>query len=167
MTIEIKTFESKYFDENLKLLNKGISESYFLARRKPITPFQSRTFMTMLANDPKAVYFLAVEGEKVVGHCYAIPRNEELLSHTASVGYLVDKEYRNKGICSKLMQAVITEVQKQNKLNVLFAEIIDDNTDSLRLIEKFGFKNTGVTPKGTKISEGEFRDLLLFTKILL
>jgi len=60
----------------------------------------------------------------------------------AKIGYWIGKKYRNKGYASESIEKIINYAFKKLKLKVLFARIRIDNKYSIKLMNKFGFKQT-------------------------
>jgi hypothetical protein len=58
-------------------------------------------------------------------------------------GLYVSENSRKKGICSKLLDAIIL-IGKINKINYLISDISYDNIGSMKCFEKSGFINTNI-----------------------
>lgn len=58
-------------------------------------------------------------------------------------GLFVSENNRKKGICSKLLDAIIL-ISKMNKINYLISDISHDNIGSIKCFEKNGFINTNI-----------------------
>ena len=61
-------------------------------------------------------------------------------SYEAEMSYLVDKEFRNKGLAKEAVNAIIQWTKEKFKLNIITAEIHYQNIASIGLIESLGFK---------------------------
>ena len=61
-------------------------------------------------------------------------------SYEAEMSYLVDKEFRNKGLAKEAVNAIIQWTEEKFKLNIITAEIHYQNIASIGLIESLGFK---------------------------
>ena len=94
---------------------------------------------------------------------FALPRFEELLEHVASIGYYVDSKFRHQGIGSMLMEELINQ-SKIKELQVLTAEVADDNIYSQKLLKKFKFQEFGILKNGMMKKDGKLIDLIYFSK---
>jgi putative acetyltransferase len=112
------------------------------------------------------IYLIALYEEKLVGHIFALPRVEELISHIVNIGYTVKSDYRNKRIGSILMQQLISKVNKNKKVKIMFAEVASDNIASQNLLRKYNFEEIGRLYNGFMRKNHTFIDLLYFSKYL-
>jgi len=78
------------------------------------------------------------------------------------VSVYVDSAYAAQGIGSVLMEAVI-ESSEKNGVWTLFASIFPENTGSIGLHEKFGFRKIGYREKIAKRA-GIWRDTVIFER---
>lgn len=79
----------------------------------------------------------------------------------AGVGIIVfPEENKRKGYASEALQILIEYVFTQLALHQLFANISEENTNSITLFEKAGFKKSGVKLDWTHTSEGYKNELL-------
>lgn len=62
------------------------------------------------------------------------------ITHTAEVGYLINKKYRNKGIMTEALNIIIKFLFENVDLYSLNATIHIDNIPSIMLCKKVGFK---------------------------
>jgi phosphinothricin acetyltransferase len=76
------------------------------------------------------------------------------LRRTAELSYYVHFDHHGQGIGSALIRASIDRCPKLRFRN-LFAILLEDNTASIGLLEKFGFKRWGFMPKVAEFSDRE------------
>ena len=81
--------------------------------------------------------------EKIIGWCGF---HTWYLDHfRAEIGYgLFDENFKNKGIMTEAMKAILEYGFKQMKLHRIEAFIGTYNIPSLKLVEKFGFTKEGI-----------------------
>lgn len=83
----------------------------------------------------------------------------------AGIGILIhQKEQREKGIGSEALKLLIEYAFTKLQLHQLYANIAEDNSVSLQLFSKFGFRLIGVKKDWNK-ENGKFKDELLFQLI--
>lgn len=81
-----------------------------------------------------------------------------------SLGLLIAVDYRNKGFAAEAIKLVEKYIFKTLDLNQLHCVIGANNTKSIKLFEKMGFKNCGLRKAWIKTSDG-FIDQLEYQKI--
>lgn len=82
----------------------------------------------------------------------------------AGIGILIHPDFQQKGFASEALQLLINYCFTHLHLHQLYANITDDNTNSLHLFEKQNFKQIGVK-KDWIFSNGTYKDELLFQLI--
>lgn len=85
-------------------------------------------------------------------------------SHRDEIGYWLGKEYRNKGIMSKVLPAFAKYVATQFGVIRLEATIFDYNIASIRAVEKCGFIYEG-TLKKAYFKDGKYIDGKLYALV--
>ncbi len=166
----IKQLTPPFYEKNRHLINLIIKESYFLARKSEISKEESDAFLKDILPNKNTIYLIAENKQfkqEVIGHILALPRSEQLLSHVASIGFVVHPKDRRKGIGSSLIEHLIQTILETTTLEVLTAEVIADNKPSILLLKKFQFKEMGRLEQGVKLVNNDYRDLIQFTKVLI
>ncbi len=82
----------------------------------------------------------------------------------AGIGILIHPDFQQKGFASEALQLLINYCFTHLHLHQLYANITNDNTNSLHLFEKQNFKLIGVK-KDWIFSNGTYKDELLFQLI--
>ena len=67
--------------------------------------------------------------------------------NTGEIGYIFDYDYCNKGYCTEASRKLIEVGLKDLKLSYIFADTVDGNISSQKVLEKLGFKYTDSTNK--------------------
>lgn len=63
---------------------------------------------------------------------------------SCTVGYKMDREYKNKGYCSEALCASIPLLAKELGIHRFEALILPDNAPSIHMVENLGFKFEGI-----------------------
>lgn len=82
----------------------------------------------------------------------------------AGVGILIHPDYQNKGFASTAIALLIKYSFSQLNLHQLYANILTDNKNSLKLFKRHGFLEVGVK-KDWILSNGKYKDEILFQLI--
>ncbi len=91
--------------------------------------------------------FVYIADDKVVGWLSVSPyrAGRGALRYSVEISYFIHGNYRNKGIASQLLVYAINACRQLNYKTAI-AIILDKNTASIKLMEKFGFHNWGFLP---------------------
>jgi len=73
------------------------------------------------------------------------------------VGYSIDNRFQNKGYMTQALKAGIDFMFKTVGLHRIEANIMPRNISSLRVVEKLGFQNEGLSPEYLQI-DGKWED---------
>lgn len=110
------------------------------------------------------VYIYEEEGRVVGFATYGTFRTNPAYKYTVEISVYVDKDCRNRGIGSALVEKII-EAANQNGIKTIVAGINASNEASIRLHEKMGFGYVGtVTNAGYKF--GAWLDLSFYQLML-
>ncbi|MCK5857441.1 MAG: N-acetyltransferase [Bacteroidales bacterium] len=111
------------------------------------------------------IYIAELEG-KVVGYCTISPYRpgREAMSSVAEISYYIDYSYHNKGIGFEMLDYAIGDCGRIGKESLL-AILLDINQESVRILEKFGFKKWGYLPDIINIDGAKCGHLIYGLKI--
>ena len=87
-------------------------------------------------------YFVALDGDRVVGGCDVVADSRVGLTHTGRLGIFVVDGYRGQGVGRRLMGAVLAAAWEQG-LTRIELEVLADNARAIRLYESLGFEHEG------------------------
>ncbi len=141
--ITLEPIKKKYFQRMYELLkedNKEISRWQPIAY--PIKKKKTNEYYKKTMKDKNNCQFVIINKEtnEIMG-CLGLLK--EKINNSATIGYWIGKEYRNKGYVSEATEAVISFLF--TKWNIMRIEIQaeEKNIPSLKVIEKCGFKYEG------------------------
>ncbi|MBT8220232.1 MAG: GNAT family N-acetyltransferase [Bacteroidia bacterium] len=80
------------------------------------------------------------------------------LRNTAEVSYYVHEDHQGQGVGTQLLNAAI-EKAKEIGFKNLFAMLLEANTPSIGILEKFGFREWGRIPLAAEIDNQEYDHL--------
>jgi ribosomal-protein-alanine N-acetyltransferase len=83
--------------------------------------------------------------------------------HGAYLGYWMDVDHQNGGLCTEGIRAVMDFAFGPAALHRLQAAIMPRNARSLRVIEKLGFRKEGYAERYLQIA-GRWEDHILFAR---
>lgn len=83
----------------------------------------------------------------------------------AEISYNLGREFQNKGIMSYVLKEFL-EKAKNDNINLIIAEVMEENIPSCKLLEKNGFHLDGVIRKKYKDRYGIYRNIKVYTYLL-
>lgn len=102
-----------------------------------------------LSAEGNAIGLVAEEEDQIIGFCEVIrKRDNSPVAHRGDLGLSVKKEYRGRGVGSKLLEETIRRCK--NKFEILELDVYVGNERARCLYKKFGFKSCGILPKPSR-----------------
>ena len=117
-------------------------------------------------NNEEYPLYVAVLKEMVVAYCYfsAYRPRRHALRYAAEISYFVHEEFRRQGIGSALMNHLVTLAPGLG-FKTLLAILLEHNTGSISLLEKYGFREWGRIPSAADFNGREYDHLYYGFKI--
>lgn len=135
--------------EFLKQVGAETENLTFGAEGLPLTVEVEASYITNVLNSKDNIQLVAKDNGKIIGDA-SLERMPRRMGHRGELGISVLKEYWNKGVGSRLMEAVI-DFAKENDYDLIDLEVRSDNVQAIHLYEKYGFKKWGTHPSFFKI----------------
>lgn len=148
----------------IALRNHAIEHSTALWTQRPQSPAEGAVWLAAHL-DRGSAFVAEAEGE-VAGFAVYGPWRADLdgYRHTVENSVYVREVCHGLGIGSALMTALISSARQAGH-HMMIADIEADNTSSIRLHERFGFRHVGTVPEvGTKF--GRWLDLTIMSLAL-
>ena len=98
-----------------------------------------RKYLEKTASLDNFIGFVAQEEDKIVGYITAT----YCLDESDIISVAVSKNFRSKGIATKLINALISAL-KEKGVTSLFLEVRESNINAIKLYEKVGFTKLSV-----------------------
>jgi phosphinothricin acetyltransferase len=127
--------------------NQVVHEKFKLAYLTPQTKDECLEWFREHNCKEYPIYVAEID-DAVVGFAYIDPYRpgRSALKQTAEISYFIDKDYRRKGIATRLIEYAESKCCELG-IKTLFAIVIDNNESSVKLIEKCGYEKWGHLPK--------------------
>lgn len=157
MAIEIRAFEENDIPEMIAVWNEIVREGTafpqedFLDETSGLACFENQSFTGV-----------AIEKEtgKLVGLYILHPNNVGRCGHISNASYAVKSDQRGKRIGESLVLHCIAKARELGFLILQFNAVVRSNTAALRLYKKLGFVQLGVIPKGFRMKDGSYQDII-------
>ncbi|MGB1248827.1 MAG: GNAT family N-acetyltransferase [Chitinophagales bacterium] len=130
----------------VKIYNSAIESRQSTGDLIPFTVEERKEWLAKFDSNSYPIYVGEIE-EIVVGYVSLSPyrKGRQAMRKIAEISFYLDNDYLNQGIGSKLTDFMIANCQRIG-IEVLIAILLDCNTASVALLEKFGFKKWGHFP---------------------
>ena len=109
------------------------------------------------------IRYVFSKSKKVIGTCGLY-----LINHThkrACLGYDLMPDYWGNGYASEAVEAMIGSTQREYNLRRIQAEVMPENSTSVRLLERIGFQCEGLLKQYEKWGAKGHVDLLMYSRI--
>ena len=80
--------------------------------------------------------------------------NIDIGENDAEVGYWVARPYWNRGICTEALRMIIDYCFREKGFRTLWADFFPDNPASGKVMEKCGFRDTGMVNRCSRLQLG-------------
>ena len=117
------------------------------------------------ANEHQFVAAAAADGvEKVIGTAGLRVSANPRLSHSASIGIMVHRDYQGMGVGTRLMETLLDMADNWLMLVRVELGVYTDNAKAIALYKKMGFEEEGVKRKAA-IRNGRYVDEMIMARI--
>ena len=137
--------------------NQVVEDGVAFPQTKPLTDEEGIAFfaeqtLTAVAVDDG-------DGE-VLGMYILHPNNIGRCGHIANASYAVARHARGRGVGEALVRDSLRTAKKFGFGVMQFNAVVATNHVALRLYEKVGFTRLGTIPKGFRLPDGSFADIV-------
>jgi RimJ/RimL family protein N-acetyltransferase len=105
----------------------------------------------------KVFPLVAVFGSRIVGTA-TLHFNEGPERHRAEVRIFLSKDFRRRGVGSRLLQGII-ELAKRHNLHMLEVQVVSDQHHIIRAFQSLGFETRCVYEDYFMLPDGDLRDV--------
>jgi len=135
------------------IYNQAVNDGLRTAHLSPLSEKERNEWFKRHDNELFPV-FVWLENEAVKGWLSVSPyrSGRDALSEVAEISYYVDYREHGRGIASELMHYGI-EYCKKAPFRILVAILISGNEESIGLLNKFGFKESGRIKKAVHYND--------------
>ncbi|NOU58990.1 GNAT family N-acetyltransferase [Marinifilum caeruleilacunae] len=129
-----------------EIYNQAVRKRFCTADLEEIQMSERESWFAAHTPERYPVFVAEDENEIIGWMCYSPYRQGRRALQTAvEVSYYLHNKHQGKGIGSQLMDFAITQAPKYN-IKHLFAILLEPNTASIKLLEKYGFEQWACLP---------------------
>jgi phosphinothricin acetyltransferase len=146
MDLTLRTAQENDWPQIIAIYNQAIDQGGCTADTERVSLESRRDWLTQ-HTAPRYPILVAELNGVMVGWCSLSPYRpgRKALEKTAEISYYVASRYRSRGVASFLMAEAIKRARTDGHSG-LIAILLDINTPSIKLLEKFGFHRWGHLP---------------------
>lgn len=145
--------------------NKNIADCLRDIFPHPYTTKDACFYIENVANDLRnLILAIDVEG-RAVGSIGIHPKTD-VYQKNAELGYWLGEQYWGRGIMTEAVKAITEYGFKNYNLHRIYADVFENNTGSMRVLEKAGFAREAVLRKAV-IKNGVIMDEYVYAKVLI
>jgi len=148
-----------------EIYNQAVRYKHQTSDIDAITLEERKNWFINHTTEKYPVFVLEVRDE-IIGwmSLSAYRAGRKALETTAEVSYYVHSNYQNKGIGTFLLRSAI-EISAEYNFTNLIAILLESNTRSIKLLEKFNFSRWGALPKIALIDGNNYDHLYYGLKL--
>lgn len=118
-----------------------------------MTVEQEEKFIQNVLESPDDTMILCEVDGEIAGNCHLMRHNKIKNRHRAMVAIALVKKFWNLGIGTAMFEEMIAAARQQG-IEQLELEVIEDNERAMALYKKMGFRVTGEKPNAIRLSDG-------------
>lgn len=119
---------------------------------------QEAEFIRSFHSTTNALLLVAVVNNHIVGNISLNVSPRKMLKHTGCIGIGLLRQYREKGIGSALLSAVLKWAKDKSTLETIWLETVASNVVGLKLYKSVGFEEIGRFPGYIKQENSMYLD---------
>jgi RimJ/RimL family protein N-acetyltransferase len=131
---------------------------------------EERRYMRHNVNDPELIAswtenldydkvfpLVAAIGERIVGEA-TLHFNEGPARHRAEIRIFLSKDFKRRGLGSKLIQALI-DIARKRSVHMVVVEVVTDHVEVIKAFHQAGFETLATFDDYFMLPDGELRDV--------
>jgi RimJ/RimL family protein N-acetyltransferase len=134
------------------------SMSFSSADEYTYTLEQERELLTHYANSDHRLWLVAQSAGQIIGYV-SVNEGRRCFSRTVSLAIAVAHEWRQQGVGTALMQAMIEWCRANSNIKHLELDVFTNNPCAIHVYEKLGFEREGIS-RAEAYKHGEYLDSL-------
>jgi len=112
-----------------------------------------------------SLLLIAEYENQIIGNIDLAGSSRKAMEHTAMIGMGMNKEWRNTGLGTALLAAIIDWAKANPILETIWLQVYTENTLGLSLYKKMGFEENGIIKDFFKHDDKYFDNLTMTLKV--
>ena len=166
--VTIRQAEIRDTENLLNTINKYIPQSEFIPKLEEeinLTIEQEEEWINYFLTHDNSLLLVAEYENNIIGNIDLTGNRRKVMAHTAVIGMGLLKEWRNIGLGTALITAIIEWSKKNPILELIWLQVYSENELGIGLYHKMGFIESGVVKNFFKHNDGYFDNLTMVMKV--
>ena len=156
MTVRVIPVTPETVPAAVAIWNQVVEDGVAFPQTEALTLDEGRAFFA-----EQTLTAVAMDGEGAVLGMYILhPNNIGRCGHIANASYAVDRHARGRGVGEALVRDSLRMAKEFGFGVMQFNAVVATNHVALHLYEKVGFTRLGTIPKGFRLPDGSFADIV-------
>ena len=157
MNIKLREYTSKDAAAACEIWNQVVDDGVAFPQEEDLTEesgdafFKEQTYTGIAENE---------ETGEVVGLYILHPNNVGRCGHICNASYAVKRNIRGQHIGEKLVLDCLAKAKEKGFKVMQFNAVVASNTHALHLYKRIGFTQLGVIPRGFRMPDGHYEDII-------
>ena len=161
---EIEMNDAEQLNELIKKVESEAEYTLMGAGERQTTPEQQLTQVERILGQENSTIFVAEEEGKLVGYLLCMGGSATRIRHSAYLVVGIVREYRGKGIGTKLFQ-ILDKWAENHGISRLELTVVVKNEQAIALYKKSGFEMEGTKRHSLKV-DGVYHNEYIMAKII-
>ena len=157
---EAEVDDAKIIIDYLKIISKESDNLSFGEDECNFNELEEMSIIQEYLNDDRSIMLLGFIEDELVSIGSLSTPSKKRYHHRSELGISVRKDYWHMGVASAMMEELI-EFSLEKKIEVIELQVRSDNTNAIKLYQKYGFEKIGTYPKYMKINNINYDALLM------
>jgi len=157
MNIEIRPYSRAYINEANAIWNRVVEDGVAFPQEDFLDEESGHAFFT--EQDFTGLAFDAEKNE-LIGLYILHPNNIGRCGHICNASYAVRADLRGQHIGEALVRHCLSKAKELGYGVMQFNAVVANNHSALHLYEKLGFVRLGTIPKGFRMKDGHYEDIV-------
>ncbi len=153
----IREYHGKDVTGMTEVWNEVVAEGVAFPQTDPMSVEEARDFFAAQS------YCAVADADGQIAGLYILhPNNVGRCAHIANASYAVRSSARGMKIGEELVRHSLCQAQALGFGILQFNAVVKSNLRAIRLYESLGFVRLGTVPKGFRLKDGSFEDIIIF-----
>lgn len=157
MGILVRKYENRDLPEMREIWNSVVEEGISFPQTDPMDEQEAKLFFA-----EQSFTAVAADGGTVVGLYILHLNNIGRCGHIANASYAVKAGQRGRHVGEALVKHSLKTAAALAFKLMQFNAVVATNTGAVHLYKKLGFQQLGTVPKGFRLKDNTYADILLF-----
>lgn len=158
MDIEVRPYTEADIEDAVTIWNQIVEEGMAFPQEEFLTVENGNSFFTSQS-------YTAIACDKISGCAVGLyilhPNNVGRCGHISNTSYAVHRGFRGQGVGEALVKDSLAKAAGLGFRLLQFNAVVKNNVSALKLYDKLGFTVIGQVPKGFRLKDGTFEDIVL------